>query len=48
MYFCEIENFSYGEINEQSFSNPNPSPTSHAQLLTSLRCYVLGELPVII
>ena len=24
MYFCEIENFAYGEINEQSFSNPHP------------------------
>ena len=25
MYFCEIENFAYGEINERSFSNPHPS-----------------------
>ena len=25
MYFCKIENFAYGEINEQSFSNPHPS-----------------------
>ena len=24
MYFCEIENFAYGEINERSFSNPHP------------------------
>ena len=24
MYFCKIENFAYGEINEQSFSNPHP------------------------
>ena len=23
-YFCKIENFAYGEINEQSFSNPDP------------------------
>ena len=23
-YFCEIENFAYGEINERSFSNPHP------------------------
>ena len=23
-YFCKIENFAYGEINEQSFSNPHP------------------------
>ena len=24
MYFCHIENFAYGEINERSFSNPHP------------------------
>ena len=24
MYFCDIENFAYGEINERSFSNPHP------------------------
>ena len=24
MYFCEIENFAYGEINERSFINPHP------------------------
>ena len=24
-YFCEIENFAYGEIDERSFSNPHPS-----------------------
>ena len=24
MYFCEAENFAYGEINERSFSNPHP------------------------
>ena len=23
-HFCEIENFAYGEIDEQSFSNPHP------------------------
>ena len=23
-YFCQIENFAYGEINERSFSNPHP------------------------
>ena len=23
MYFCETENFAYGEINERSFSNPH-------------------------
>ena len=24
MYFCKIENFAYGEINERSFCNPHP------------------------
>ena len=24
MYFCYVERFAYGEINEQSFSNPHP------------------------
>ena len=24
MYFWQIENFAYGEINERSFSNPHP------------------------
>ena len=24
MYFCEIENFAYRDINERSFSNPHP------------------------
>ena len=24
MYFCEIKNFAYGEINERSFGNPHP------------------------
>ena len=24
MYFCQVENFAYGEINKQSFSNPHP------------------------
>ena len=23
MYFCHIENFAHGEINERSFSNPH-------------------------
>ena len=23
-YFCQIENFAYGEFNERSFSNPHP------------------------
>ena len=26
-YFCEIENFAYGEIDERSFSNPTPGVT---------------------
>ena len=24
MHFCHMENFAYGEINEQSFSKPDP------------------------
>ena len=28
MYFCEIENFAYGKINERSFSNPHPWPVT--------------------
>ena len=24
IYFCQIKNFTYGEINERSFSNPHP------------------------
>ena len=28
MYFCHIENFAYGEINEWSFSNPHPRQAS--------------------
>ena len=28
MYFCHIENFAYGEINERSFSNPHPRAVS--------------------
>ena len=27
-YFCKIENFAYGEINERSFSNPHLSTVS--------------------
>ena len=31
MYFCKIENFAYGEINERSFSDPTAgvSKTTH-------------------
>ena len=32
-YFCEIENFAYGEINERSFSNPHPSTTLLPEIL---------------
>ena len=27
MYFCKIKNLVYGEMNEQSFSNPHPDLT---------------------
>ena len=34
MYFCHIEYFAYGEINERSFSNPHPwTDTDPAGLL---------------
>ena len=32
MYFCETENFAYGEINERSFSNPHPSSEKYIHL----------------
>ena len=32
IYFCEIENFAYGEINERSFSNPHPRTDNTPQL----------------
>ena len=36
-YFCQIENFACGEINERSFSNPHPSTDCrNAHLLWSL------------
>ena len=25
-YFCQIENFAYGEVDERNFSNPHPGP----------------------
>ena len=31
MYFCYIENFAYGEINERGFSNPHPWQSLHHQ-----------------
>ena len=38
-YFCKIENFAYGEISEQSFSNPHPWSPSVQQ------CYILYLMP---
>ena len=39
MYFCEIENFAYGEINERSFSNPHPSiQEQHWMLFHAMLC----------
>ena len=35
MYFCEIENFAYGEINERSFSNPHPRAKWSASITAS-------------
>ena len=37
-YFCKIENFAYGQINEQSFSNPQPRVMgfSYLSMLTLL------------
>ena len=31
IYFCKIENFAYGEINERSFSNPHPRALCQSQ-----------------
>ena len=30
VYFCKIENFAYGEINERNFSTPIPGLISQA------------------
>ena len=38
-YFCKIEKFAYGEINERSFSSPHPSTFRHGDS-TSLRLSV--------
>ena len=38
-YFCKIENFGYGEINERSFSNPTPGRRD-----ASVRCKTTGAL----
>ena len=50
MYFCEIENFAYGEINERTISNPHPWTGSdrggHQQpWYCSVRVYPLGIGP---
>ena len=37
-YFCEIENFAYGEIDERSFRNPHPRTTSVRKRQTTI-CY---------
>ena len=36
-YFSRIENFAYGEINEQRFSNPTPVQVSITRLILGLR-----------
>ena len=36
-YFCKIENFAYGEINEQSYSNPHPWTDRFRAVVSSLR-----------
>ena len=40
-YFCKIENFAYGEINERSFSNPHPSPNCCEGLTETPKCDTL-------
>ena len=53
MYFCHVENFAYGEINERSFSNPHPwswwrhQMETFSALLTiyALNSPVPGEFP---
>ena len=49
MYFCHIENFAYGEINERSFSNPHPwiaTITVHrlVYIVVQVRCWHI-DLP---
>ena len=53
MYFCKVENFDYGEINERSFSNPHPWIQSvparrncnsrHIQPLISRTVFIIGN-----
>ena len=35
MHFCKIENFTYGEINERSFSNPHPGAAINPNIIPS-------------
>ena len=42
MYFCEIENFAYGEINERNFSNPHPWPVEGLVLLIAVKSLLVG------
>ena len=37
-YFCKIENFAYGEISEQSFSNPHPRNATFAPFTKAKLC----------
>ena len=39
MYFCKIEYFAYGEINERSFSNPHPRLIQGMRLHCFIWCY---------
>ena len=38
MYFCKIENFAYGEIDERSFSNPHPWAVVQPDICTTDSC----------
>ena len=37
-YFCQIENFASGEIDERNFSNPHPWPCDNPSLWNTRRC----------
>ena len=41
-YFCEIENFAYGEISERSFSNPHPCTSVDPYFCTSPDQCIVG------
>ena len=36
-YFCKIEKFAYGEINERGFSNPHSEVVTPTELLLTWR-----------